>query len=302
MSTQNIWSGGERDKFEDGSYIEVGELQVVKMKQFVEQHREELRKIETALDNTMTDGWDLDLDPIFIDMSPYEQTSMLDLIRTKSKPVTKVTVVLATLCQEIEMLCDTAKRDYYAPLALFGELHTENPLEGDAQLQLGRMFPLFTEIVQFLDRCYGVIKNFIRQLASLYHPKQKGFNHVQLSTTWKYMGQLFCMLVTLDEIITNNEALPGSWGKYKRMLSNIKKDSATYNVVEEDLVEFEKVMLRMKSTLMDGLIFQNAVTQDFEEASTGRFQVKGNPALREQLLSMVTTYYLDLFVVFFFML
>lgn len=78
-----------------------------------------------------------------------------------------------------------AEQDFYPPLALFGELHTENPLEGDAQLQLGmachcsvlmlsgKMFPLFTNMVQFVERCYVVLKNLIRQLANLYHPQQK---------------------------------------------------------------------------------------------------------------------------------
>jgi hypothetical protein len=35
-------------------------------------------------------------------------------------------------------------------------------------------------------------------------------------------------------------------------------------------------MLRIKGVLMDGLIFQNAITQDFEEASTGRYQIRTN--------------------------
>jgi WASH complex subunit 7 len=85
----------------------VGKLQLDKMKVFVEQHSEELRKIESALDDTMTVGWDLDTDPISLEMTPYEQTTMLELIKTKSKPVSKVTLVFASLCQEIEVLCDT---------------------------------------------------------------------------------------------------------------------------------------------------------------------------------------------------
>ena len=85
----------------------MGQLQLDKMKAFVEQHAEELRKIESALDDTMTVGWDLDTDPISLELTPYEQTTMLELIKTKSKPVTKVTLVFAALCQEIETLCDT---------------------------------------------------------------------------------------------------------------------------------------------------------------------------------------------------
>ena len=89
--------------------VEVGQLHTDKMKNFVLHHAEELRKIESALDETMTVGWDLDSDPISLDLTPHEQTTMLELIKTKSKPVTKVTLVFASLCQEIENLCEVVK-------------------------------------------------------------------------------------------------------------------------------------------------------------------------------------------------
>lgn len=78
------------------------------------------------------------------------------------------------------------------------------------------------------------------------------------------------------------------------MVTNMKKEPGTYKVEEEELFQFEKLMLRIKGVLMDGLIFQNAITQDFEEAASGRFQIRTNQILRNQMLSIITSYYTDL--------
>lgn len=82
----------------------VGTEHLEKMKAFVQKHAAELQKIEEALGETMTFGWDANSDPISLDLTPYEQTNMLELVKTKSKPVSKFTTVFATLCQELNTL------------------------------------------------------------------------------------------------------------------------------------------------------------------------------------------------------
>lgn len=50
------------------------------------------------------------------------------------------------------------------------------------------------------------------------------------------MAQLLNVLVTLDEIIANNDVIPNSWGKYKRMVANMKKEPGTYKVLHKTSV------------------------------------------------------------------
>jgi len=277
----------ERDKFEDGSTIQVGEQQLEKMKDFVDRHALELHKIEEALDESMTVGWDLNFDPIALDLTPYEQTNILDLVKTKSKPLSKVTTVFASLCLEVDFLTEQAENTFFPPLALFGELHTLDPLEGDAQIQIGKMFPFFVDLLHFIERIYEVLKNLVRQLCSLYHPKQKGFETIQLATCWRYLGQIFQLLITFDEVIKTNEAIGRSWGRYKRMMTQIRKDAEPYAVKEEQIFHFEKLMLRLKGVLMDNLIFQNGINQPFEEPSSGRFQIRNNPVFKERFFEII---------------
>lgn len=104
----------------------------------------ELQKIEEALGETMTFGWDLNSDPITLDLTPYEQTNMLELIKTKSKPVNKITTVFATLCQELYLLNEEAEKVYYHGISMYGELAENDHLEGDSQIHLGTASKIYS--------------------------------------------------------------------------------------------------------------------------------------------------------------
>lgn len=74
---------------------------------------------------------------------PYEQTTVLQLIKTDNKILNKIITVLAALCTELQALKHEAETKFYNALMYYGEGEPEEGLpEGEAQIQIGRMIPL----------------------------------------------------------------------------------------------------------------------------------------------------------------
>jgi len=301
------------DPFEDDASRQASDQQVIAMKEFVEKHATQLIEIEEMLDETLTDAWDFHSDLISLSIQPYEQTTVVDLIRTDNKLYNKVTMAFAALCDEVSFLREVALKKFYPALVLFGQENTADSTtspnsstpttstevkengtdatsttvtngEGDIQIQLGKMLPFLQEMSNFVHRCYELTKNFVRQLASLYHPQQKlyqtSYKNVHLKTVFDHLSELFLLLITFDEIITQNSALPVSWGAYKRMLKVIKKEPAKYGVVEEQLFQFEKMMLKLKDFVLEGLIFQNCIEQEFDVPNF--YEVRSNGIFKKE--------------------
>jgi hypothetical protein len=59
-------------------------------------------------------------------------------------------------------------------------------VEGEAQIEFGKLLDLLHKVDQFVQRCYLVGKNILHQFASLYHPKQSlyqtGFKDLHFKT------------------------------------------------------------------------------------------------------------------------
>ena len=56
-----------------------------------------------------------------LQLTPYEQTTLLQLVRTDNKVLNKVIAVLATLCAECDFLKHEAENKLYTPLLFYGE-------------------------------------------------------------------------------------------------------------------------------------------------------------------------------------
>lgn len=74
------------------------------MRQFVEKHADKLKEIEDDLGDRISRGWDFNSDPVDISVAPYEQTTILDLVKMKSKPIKQRTIAFAALCDEVANL------------------------------------------------------------------------------------------------------------------------------------------------------------------------------------------------------
>ncbi|CAE1304616.1 MRT43 [Acanthosepion pharaonis] len=255
-------SGWEFDKFDDGSLKIVGEVQLRKYGNFLEEYATQLKDIEDALDDTIGDSWDVSLDPIELQFLPYEQISLLNLIKTNNKILNKVITVLASLCAEIQTLEHEAKQKFYNALLFYGEGEVDSNLpECEGQIQMGRMMPLLQELSCFVTRIYEVVKNVVQQLAALYTTPKSGtklidVTGVHFQVVFGHLGDLLTVLITLDKIIENHAVLKDHWTLYKRMLKSVRHNPTKFNIPDEKLRPFEKLMLTLEGQLLDGVIFQ----------------------------------------------
>ncbi|KAK3730652.1 hypothetical protein QZH41_008272, partial [Actinostola sp. cb2023] len=215
----------------------------------------QLSAIEKALDDTVGDTWNLTLDPISLQVLPYEQTKLLELIKTDNKAVTKFYTPLLLYEEAV---------DYCTIVKLGSETELE---EGEAQVKLSRMLPLLQEVSSFVTRCYEVVKSVLQQFGSLYNksgPKVIDIAGVHFTTVFEHLGKLLGVLITLDEIMEASQTLRDHWKLYRRMVKSVYHNTGMFGIEEEKLRPFEKLLMSLEGQLLDGVILQNCVEQPFE--------------------------------------
>ncbi|XP_058950258.2 WASH complex subunit 4 [Pocillopora verrucosa] len=261
--------GWHLDAFDDGSLKLVGEAQLKKYGQFLEEYASQLKAIEDALDDSVGDSWDFSLDPIALQTLPYEQSRMLEIIKTENKVFNKVIMVFASLCREMDQLKHEATTKFFTPLLLYEEAGAdkEQVQEGDNQVRLGRMLPLLQDISSFVTRAYEVVKNVIQQLASLHSkegPKVMDVTGVHFTTVFEHLAGLLGVLITLDEIMDASHTLKEHWKQYRRMLKSVHNNTALFGIEEAKLRRLEKLLMSLEGQLLDGVILQNCIEQPFD--------------------------------------
>jgi WASH complex subunit 7 len=85
----------------------VGDIQLQKLRTFVDMYTRQLRDYEEALDESLSEVWDATADPVALFIQPHEQAEMIQLAKTDNKIFTKVMSVFGTLCNQIRLLRET---------------------------------------------------------------------------------------------------------------------------------------------------------------------------------------------------
>lgn len=261
------------DKVDDGVIKIVGELELRKYGKFLEEYGSQLRGIEHALDETLSDVWNSELDPVSLQLLPLERTTVLDLISTDNKVLNKVISVLAILCWEIDQLNYEAKTVLFPALLFYGEGESSDALqEGVAHIYLGRMIPFMQDLSCFVKRCYFVVKNVTHQLSALYTSGKNGapvidVSDVHFQIVYRYLGSLLTTLLTLDEIFDCQVTLREHWIQYKRLLVSIHHNPSKLGISTEKLRPLEKLIGKLESQLLEGNIFLGCVAQNYDDVS-----------------------------------
>ncbi|XP_034984556.2 WASH complex subunit 4 isoform X1 [Zootoca vivipara] len=294
MALETLSPDWEFDRVDDGSQkIHVG-VQLKNYGKFLEAYTSQLKRIEDALDDSVGDVWDFNLDPIALNLLPYEQSSLLELINTENKVLNKVITVYAALCCEIKKLRYEAETKFYNGLLFYGEgAMDSSKVEGDGQIQMGRFISFLQELSCFVTRCYEVVMNVVHQLAALYTsnknaPKVIETSGVHFQAMYEHLGELLAVLLTLDEIIDNHATLKEHWTMYKRLLKSVHHNPSKFGVQEDKLKPFEKLLLKLENQLLDGTIFQACIEQQFD-CLNGGVSVSKNSTFAEEFAHSIRT-------------
>ncbi|TRY86275.1 hypothetical protein DNTS_009307 [Danionella cerebrum] len=279
MAMESLSVDWEFDRFDDGS-----------QKEYITQ----LQGIEEALDDTVGDVWDFVLDPIALKLLPYEQSSLLELIKTDNKVLNKVITVYAALCCEVKKLKFEAETKFYNGLLYYGEgVSDSSVVEGESQIQMGCFISFLQELSCFVSRCFEVVTGMVHQLAALYSSSKSAAKIIESSgvhfqTVYEHLGDLLVVLITLDEIMANHSTLKEHWKMYKRLLKSVHHNPAKFAVREEKLKPFEKLLLKLEGQLLDSMIFQACVEQRFDSPGE-ECPVSKNSAFAEEFAYNIKT-------------
>ncbi|KAF3854570.1 hypothetical protein F7725_022625 [Dissostichus mawsoni] len=329
MAVETIAPDWEFDRFDDGSQKIHTEVQLKNYSKFLEDYTSQLRGIEEALDDSIGDVWDFTLDPIALKLLPYEQSSLLELIKTDNKVLNKVITVYAALCSEVKKLKYEAETKFYNGLLYYGEgVSDTSVVEGESQIQMGRFISFLQELSCFVTRCYEVVVNIVHQLAALYNSNKgatkiiessgvhfqvglrflkqilhlcisisKYLYHVclifPLQTVYEHLGELLVVLLTLDEIMENHGTLKDHWKMYKRLLKSVHHNPGKFSIPEEKLKPFEKLLLKLEGQMLDGMILQACVEQRFDDPGEG-VSVAKNSAFAEEFAFNIRTIFTNI--------
>ncbi|XP_071278772.1 WASH complex subunit 4 [Agelaius tricolor] len=294
MALETLSPDWEFDRLDDGSQKIHAEVQLKSYGKFLEEYTSQLKRIEDALDDSVGDVWDFSLDPIALKLLPYEQSSLLELIKTENKVLNKVITVYAALCCEIKKLKYEAETKFYNGLLFYGEGATDSSMvEGDCQIQMGRFVSFLQELSCFVTRCYEVVVNVVHQLAVLYTsnknaPKIIETSGVHFQAMYEHLGELLTILITLDEIIDNHATLKDHWTMYKRLLKSVHHNPSKFGIQEDKLKPFEKLLLKLECQLLDGMIFQACIEQQFDSLNGG-VTVSKNSTFAEEFAHILRT-------------
>ena len=206
-----------------------------------------------------------------LDVQPAESLAVADLIlgdRSTLDDFDKVTIILATLCDEIHELKRIAEIDFYSALCGFGaSAEADADAVGAEMLGCGMM--LFQEVAAFTTRCRAVCKNLVRQLNTLYSSVNfPSFSDVHLMCIFEGLAELFKSLITMDAIVRFNRAIPESWRRYKDLVNGVMDGSITVAASsgwnDIDHARFEAMLISLEHSVFSGRMFLNCVEQDFE--------------------------------------
>ena len=261
--------------------------QTRKINKFVLGHETILREIEQAIGNAIAETPTSHYKPIRTVTEPVERVFPQDLIVTDNDILQKVLTVIVFLCDEINELNHICEDKFLPPLIMFGQFpatsdadngdSTEDDAHDDLNMglangkkeqMLGHILPLLQELSNFVDRCYSVSVNFVQQISSLLNEKEElyrsSFQKTHLTKVFNCLGSLLKTLITLDCVIDQNEILKESWTSYKYMIAIARSDTTAFSTTDQELANFEKLLVSLDNNIMTNEIFKGCIEQNFE--------------------------------------
>jgi WASH complex subunit 7 len=253
--------------------------------------------------------------PIRIANDKPERVYAQDLIVTDNELLQKVLTVLVFLCDESKELKEIAETKLYGPLTMCGQIPPDiSEIEIDKknkkkdvilsnttayrEKMMGNFLLTLQEVSNFVDRCYEVVINMIQQMSSLLSPKEAlyraSFQTTHLLPFVKCLGELLTVLITLDNIIQQNDLLLEAWTYYKTTIGHLRADPTAFGTDEAGVTKFERLLVSLESTLMTEEIFKGCIEQDFETSSmedddNNYIKVRENSVFLTELLYCLKT-------------
>ena len=204
---------------------------------------------------------------VSIDASPRSEVACASLLTTDNKLFNKVIIVFAFLCDEASALTEHVQMLLPALLLL-----AEPPKVGSEPARpeafAAGALPLLFSVQQFVSRANSLSINLVHQIASLYEPRQRlfvsTFRTITMRRAFDALGDLFGVLIAVDDALLRATHLPGALDAYRRVVANMLVEPKCYGMSRGQLQQLEGRLLALDADLVRGVSFRKCITQSFD--------------------------------------
>ena len=170
---------------------------------------------------------------VALDATPRAEVACSSLVQTDNKLLNKVIIVFAFLCDEADAMREHA-RALLPALLLLAEPPASTGEPAKLEAIAAGALPLLFTVQQFVGRANAVAINLVHQLASLYEPKQRlfaaTFRTVTMRRAFDALGELFGILIAIDDAMLRASHLPEAFAAYRRVVANMRVEPERYGV------------------------------------------------------------------------
>ena len=150
---------------------------------------------------------------------------------------------------------------------------------------VGGLLSTLIELSNLIVRCNTVCVNIVGQLSSLLHDHNNVFMNAgdvaavpleaktknpnalvntPLVSVFQCLGDLLCVLLTIDSIVMSNEFLTDSWSSYKSMIASARRalglvsspNTQTQTGTGTGILDLERLLVFVDHTLLRGELCQ----------------------------------------------
>ncbi|EKX45132.1 hypothetical protein GUITHDRAFT_139069, partial [Guillardia theta CCMP2712] len=279
---------------EHHSYSAPTEEHLDTFRKFISTQNQELRSLESALEDSSTDVWDPYQDVVGIELRAHEDCHISTLIETDSKDISKVLIVFSTVAEECARLVDVAEQRFFGPLSCYGERFDNSPLPEGAEVeQISSFIPLLEDLSHFAARCHSVVANALSQLAGLYTDEKNTlykscFKGTRLHSFLTQLGELLRVLITLDGLVGSNQELQYHWSEYKRVLQSAALEPEVFGMRPKRIAKVLMAVMRLEADVFNGAMLRGCWMQDlpwYHEKGEG--EIRANKTMLEEVTSTI---------------
>jgi hypothetical protein len=118
-------------------------------------------------------------------------------------------------------------------------------------------------LLNFCERIKIVIRNTIHQLASLYSDENNknerkqllSFSNVHFNSVFQSLAETLGVLITFDEIITQNGNFKNHITLYNRMISKVKEEPENFGTDSKNIGKVQMMLNLIDADILEGTIF-----------------------------------------------
>jgi len=224
-------------------------------------------------------------EPISFSFEPIElQTGIFDLVKQDNLFVNKVVQVFSILNCEVHNILTNGNiindNELFRPLVIYGESLDDNGDrldEGEAEIQISRILPILTDLLEKVQKLLAVSVNVINQIIAIYNPSNpyyiESFKNISLFKPLDCFGRILSFFASIDTVVLENDHLLNHWKLYRLMFQKCKSDPQTFGLNEEQSYRLEKIIKKIDGSIMGGKLTQTCLKHIIE--NTGDFKPNG---------------------------